>query len=130
MAQFLNYRVMWGWGALTGSCFRHAQRIPSHLSEAEGGSMVKAGRSFSQTFIPQNETIPNSGDGGAFDVAALLAAVGGEQMQYIEFNGVRRELETRQRWPLLHIVSEMLDKPERPVDVAKPVVLHKEGAAI
>ena len=120
--------------------------------------MVNVGRSFSHPFIPRNVAIRNSGDGGASfsidgpairesaasmpfvalggttssasDVAALLAAVGGEQMQYIEFNSVRRELEARQRWPLLHLVSELLDQPERPVDVAKPVVLHKDGVAI
>lgn len=92
--------------------------------------MVNAGRSYSKTFIPRNETIRNSGNGGAFDVAALLAAVGGEKIQYIEFNSVRRELETRQRWPLLHLVSELLDQPEKPANAAKPVVLHKEGAAI
>lgn len=92
--------------------------------------MVKVESSFSQTFIPRNETIHNSGNGSAFDVAALLASVGGEQMQYIEFNSVRREFETRQRWPLLHLVSKLLDQPERPADVAKPVSLHKEGAAI
>ncbi|NLW31436.1 MAG: hypothetical protein GXY77_08270 [Fibrobacter sp.] len=92
--------------------------------------MVKVESSFSQMFIPRKETIRNSGDGYAFDVAALLAAVGGEQMHYIEFNSVRRELETRQRWPLLHLVSELLDQPERSADVAKPVSLHKEGAAI
>ena len=67
---------------------------------------------------------------GASDVAALLAAVGGEQIQYIEFNSVRRELEARQRWPLLHLVSELLDQPERPADIAKPVVLHEDGVAI
>lgn len=120
--------------------------------------MVNVGRSFSHPFIPRNVAIHNSGDGGASfsidgpeiresaanmpfvalggtassasDVAALLAAVGGEQMQYIEFSSVRRELEARQRWPLLHLVSELLDQPERPVDVAKPVVLHKDGVAI
>jgi hypothetical protein len=120
--------------------------------------MVKVERSFSHPFIPRNVAIRNSGDGdasfsidgpairesaanmpfvalggttsGAFDVAALLAAVGGEQMQYIEFNSVRRELETRQRWPLLRLVSELLDQPERPANVAKPVVLHKDGAAV
>jgi hypothetical protein len=120
--------------------------------------MDKVGRSFSHPFIPRNIDIRNSGDGGAsfsidgpairesaasvppvalggttsnaFDVAALLAAVGGEQMQYIEFNSVRCELEARQRWPLLRIVSELLDQPERSADVARPVVLHEEGAAI
>jgi hypothetical protein len=118
--------------------------------------MVKAGRSFSHPSIPRN--VRNSGDGdasfsidgtairksaasmpsvalggttsNAFDVAALLDAVGGEQMQYIEFNSVRRELEARRRWPLMHIVSELLDQPQRPADVAKPVVLNKDGAAI
>jgi hypothetical protein len=115
------------------------------------------GRSFSQPFIPRNVAIRNSDDVGAsfpidcpairesatskpfvalggtkssaFDVAALLAAVG-EQMQYIEFNSVRRELEPRQRWPLLRIVSELLDQPERPAEVTKPVVLHKDGAIV
>ncbi|MBN1600301.1 MAG: hypothetical protein JW915_01775 [Chitinispirillaceae bacterium] len=119
--------------------------------------MVKVGRSFSQPFFPRNVAIRNSGDGGssfpvegpairesaarmpfvalggttsnAVDVAALLAAIGGE-MQYIEFNSVHRELETRQRWPLLHLVSELLDQPEEPADVAKPVVLQKDGVAI
>lgn len=119
--------------------------------------MVKVGRSFSQPFIPQNASICNSGDGsasfsidspairksaadmpsvtlggttsGAFDVIALLAAVGGEQMHYIEFNSVRRELETRQRWPLLHLVIELLGQPERPVNVVKPV-FHKDGVTI
>lgn len=121
--------------------------------------MVKVERSFSQPFIPRNVAIRNSGDGGtsfpingpairksvanmpfvaleggttsvAFDVAALLSAMGEEQMQYIEFNSVRRELETQQQWPLLSIVSELLDQPERPAEVAKPVVLHKDGVAI
>lgn len=120
--------------------------------------MVKVGRSFSQPFIPRNAVIHNSGDGGAsfsidgqairesaanmpfvalggaascaLDVAALLAAVGGEQIQYIEFNSVRRELEARQRWPLLRLVSELLDQPERPADVVKTVVLQKDGVAI
>jgi hypothetical protein len=120
--------------------------------------MVKVGRSFSHPFVPRNVAIRNSGDGTSFstiddpaiqesaasmpfvalggttssasDVAALLAAVGGEHMQYIEFNSVRRELEARQRWPLLHLVSELLDQPERPVDVAKPVVLQKDGVVI
>lgn len=114
--------------------------------------MVKAGRSFSHQFDPQNVALGSSGDdrasfsidgpairesaalGGtrsnAFDVAALLAAVGGEQMQYIEFNNARREFEARQRWPLLHVVSELLDEPERPADVANPIVLHKDGAVI
>lgn len=118
--------------------------------------MIKVERSFSH--IPRNIAIHNSNDGdttfstdipaiqesaankpfvtlggttsSAFDVAALLAAVGGEQMQYIEFNSVRRELETRQRWPLLRLISELLDQPERPADIAKPVVLHKDGAVI
>jgi len=120
--------------------------------------MIKVGKSFSHQFIAQNVEIHNNGDGAAsfsidgtairesaasmpsvalggtksnaFDVAALLAAVGGEQMQYIEFNSVRRELETRRRWPLMHLVSELLDQPERPADVAKPVVLNKDGATI
>jgi hypothetical protein len=120
--------------------------------------MVKVGRSFSQPFFPRNESIRNSSDGGAsfpidgpairesaagmpfealrrgatssaFDVVALLAAVGG-QIQYIEFNSVHRELETRQRWPLLRSVSELLDQPEKTADVAKPFVLHKDGVAI
>lgn len=119
--------------------------------------MVKVGRSFSQPFFPRNVAMRNSGDGGssfpiegpatresaasmpfvalggatsgAFDVAALLAAVGGE-IQYIEFNSVHRELETRQRWPLLRIVSELLDQPENTADVAKPFVLHKDGVPI
>ncbi|MDP4103314.1 MAG: hypothetical protein Q8935_00055 [Bacillota bacterium] len=121
--------------------------------------MVKVGGSFSQTLIPRNGAIPNSDDGGAsfsiddpairesaasmpsgvalggtksnaFDVAALLAAVGGEQLQYIEFNSVHRKHEARQRWPLLHVVSELLDQPEGPADVAKPVVLHKDRVTI
>jgi hypothetical protein len=120
--------------------------------------MVKVGRSFSQPFIPRNVAIRNDGDGGAsfsidgpetqesaasippvalggttssaFDVAALLATVGGEQIQYIEFNNVRRELETRQQWPLLRLVSELLDQPERPAVAKKTVVLHKDGAII
>jgi hypothetical protein len=121
--------------------------------------MVKVESSFSQTFIPRNVELRNSSDGGAyfpiddgpviresaasvplvtsggttssaFDVVALLAAVGGEQLQYIEFNSVHRDLETRQQWPLLRIVSELLDQPEKPDDVAKPVVLHKDGVAI
>jgi len=119
--------------------------------------MVKVGRSFSQPFFPRNESIRNSSDGGAsfpidgpviresaagmpfealkgatssaFDVVALLAAVGG-QIQYIEFNSVHRELETRQRWPLLRIVSELLDQPEKTADADKPFVLHKDGVAI
>lgn len=118
--------------------------------------MVKVGSSFSQPFFPRNVAIRDSGDGGssfpiegpairesaasmpfmalgttsgAFDVAALLAAVGGE-IQYIEFNSVHRELETRQRWPLLRIVSELLDQPENTADVAKHFVLHKDGVSI
>ncbi|NLG16259.1 MAG: hypothetical protein GX556_02880 [Fibrobacter sp.] len=66
----------------------------------------------------------------ASDVAALLAAVGGEQMQYIEFSSVRRELEARKRWPLLNLVSKLLNKKEMPADVTKPVALHKEGVTI
>lgn len=122
--------------------------------------MVRAGRSFSQPVIPRNvannnNTIDSNGasfsidnpaiqdssvskssvdTGGAtsnaFDVVALLAAVGAEQMQYIEFNCVHREHETRQRWPLLHRVSELLDPPEKSSDVTKSVVLHKDGVAI
>lgn len=120
--------------------------------------MVRVERSFSQPFIPRNVAIRNSSDSGAsfpfdvpanqetaeslpfealegttssaFDVAALLAAVGGEKMQYIEFNSVRREHETRQQWPLLHLVSKLLDQPERPADFAKPIVLHKDGVSI
>lgn len=114
--------------------------------------MVKVGSSFSHQFIPRNAVIRSSGGDGAslsidgpviresssskgtrsnaFDVAALLAAVGGEQMQYIEFNSMHRELEARKRWPLMHLVSELLDQPERLADVAKPVVLHKDGVAI
>jgi hypothetical protein len=120
--------------------------------------MVKVERSFSQPFISRNVAIHNSNSVGAsfpidgqsiresaasmpfmamggttssaFDVVALLAAVGGEKMQYIEFNSVHRELETRQRWPLLRIVSELLDQPERPADVANPVILHEDGVAI
>lgn len=123
-----------------------------------GGSMVKVGSSFSQPFIPQSVAIhqrnqggasfpidnpiirktasdmhfeaPGEPPGGAFDVEALLAAVGGEQMHYIEFNNVHREIETRHRWPLLHIVSELLDQPEKPSEVAKSFVLYKDGVAL
>jgi len=115
--------------------------------------MFKAGKSFSQPFIPSNGEVCNRGDGGASfpvdnpsthassastlflasgktDVTALMAAVGGEQLQYIEFNSVRRALEARKRWPLLRLVSELLAKPEKSVDVAKPVIMHKDGVAI
>ncbi len=117
--------------------------------------MVKVVRSFSQPFVPRNVAKRNSSasfpiddpairgsseskpfvalggtQSGAFDVAALLEAVGEKQMQYIEFNSVHREVETRQRWPLMHIVSELLDQPENSTDVAKPFVLQKDGAAI
>ena len=66
---------------------------------------------------------------GKTDVTALMTAVGGEQLQY-ELNSVRRALEARKRWPLLRLVSELLAKPEKSVDVAKPVIMHKDGVAI
>jgi hypothetical protein len=119
--------------------------------------MAKVIRSFSPSLNPRNIALHSSGNDGAsfsnddpgiresaasepfvdlggtkssaIDVAALLAAVG-EQMQYIEFNRVRREPEPRQRWPLLRIVSELLDQPERPANVAKSVFLHKDGVTI
>ncbi len=158
MAQFLKLPSYAGLGRSYRVTLSAPNEYTRISIGSKGGSMVKVGRSFSQPFIPQNVAIRNSGDGGAsfaidgpairesaasmpfvplggttssaFDVAALLAAVGGEQIQYIEFNSVHRELETRQRWPLLRLVSELLDQPERPADVVKPGVLHKDGAVI
>jgi hypothetical protein len=124
-----------------------------------GGSMVKVGRSFSQPFVPRNVAVRNGDDSGgsfpiidspeiqetaankpyaaqggtagnAIDVASLLAAVGGEQMRYVEFNSMNREPDTRQQWPLQHLTSESLDQPERSTNVAKPVVLQKDGVAV
>lgn len=92
--------------------------------------MGNAGSSFSQSSNPQDKVICNSGKGSAFDVAALLSAIGGENLQYIEFNSVRREHETRQRWPLLGRVSELLDKPDNVTGIPKPVVLYGDGASI
>jgi hypothetical protein len=124
-----------------------------------GGSMVKVGRSFSQPFVPRNVAVRNGDNSGgsfpiidspeiqetaanmpyatqggttsnAIDVASLLAAVGGEQMHYIEFNSMNHEPDTRQQWPLQHLASESLDQPERSANVAKPVVLHNDGVAV
>jgi len=120
--------------------------------------MARDERSFSQQLIPPDNAISTSNDCAASipvsgpaahesssdiqpaasmgatsvasDVAALLAAVGGEQMQYVEFSSVRRELEARKRWPLLNLVSRLLNNQEKPADNSKPVALHKEGVAI
>jgi hypothetical protein len=121
--------------------------------------MVKVGRSFSQPFVPRNVAILNGGNSGAsfpiidspeiretavnmpyaaqgettnnsIDVASLLAAIGGEQMHYIEFNSMHNEPDTRQQRPSRHLASELPEQPGKPANVAKPVVLQKDGVTV